>query len=278
MTTYRLPDREPGERFWYPISTGYAVHTDPAAATFGGLAEVVERDAIAVLWLQRLSLPFLPASAVDAQTGRLLEWCGDHFIEAHLFDATTDLGLPVVYSLLRSPHDPVLHTLVGAGTGLTYAEAALKALLEAIGLRTSLSTKAEPPASYADFHSVLDGTRYMGARERADVFDFLLTPDELRPASTERGAYAADPQQATDRLVGAVNAAGMEAVVVDRTNDELAELGLTAVCVIVPGLQPMSLQPLAQFREHPRLHTAPGRMGHRALAPEQLNPLPQPFG
>lgn len=278
MATYRLPAPVAAEKFWYPISTGYAVHTDPVAAILGGLSEVIERDMIALLWSRRLPFPELPRDALDAATVRLLEWCSEHHVQAHLFDATTDLGLPSVYCLLRSPHDSALHTLVGAGTGFALAQAAFKALLEAIGLRVTMSTALSPPAAYGDFRSVLDGVRYMGVRERAHAFDFLLQPDEDRPAFEDRGVFADGPRQGLERLLRTLSEAGMEAVAVDRTTDELADVGLTAVCVIVPGLQPMSLHPLAQFTAHPRLRSAPGAMGFARRDDEELNPWPQPFG
>ena len=47
--------------------------------------------------------------------------------------------------------------------------------------------------------------------------------------------------------------------------------------VIIPELQPMSLRPLAQYRAHPRLYTAPRAMGHRALPESRLNRWPQPI-
>ena len=280
MATYRLAETSAAERFWYPISTGFAVHSDPVAAVFGGLAEVVERDAIALLWLQRLPLPEIPRSAVDGdpQAAVLLDWCAGHHVEARLFDATTDLGLPTVYAVLRSPHDEVLHTLVGAGTGMTITEATLKALLESVAVRLTVSTSVAPPETFADFHAVIDGARYTGAYRHAAAFDFLLAPHPDRPPYRERGRYADDSGTALRRLAGTLADAGLEAAVVDRTSDELAEVGLTAVCVVVPGVQPMSLDPRAQFRAHPRLYTGPVRMGYPAADLDDLNPLPQPFG
>ncbi len=276
-TTYRLPALEPGERFWYRISTGHAVHSDLTAAVLSAVAEVVERDAIALLWLQRLALPRIPLAALGGQARMLVDWCVEHHIEPYLFDATTDVGLPVTYALLRSPNDSSLHTIVACSAGLSTAETAVKALLEAISLRTSLSTAVAPPARYEDFHGVTDGARYMGVMERAAAFDFLLEPRDDRPVFRDRGRYADGPEQALRRLREALSEVGTEVVLVDRTSDELADVGLIAVCAVIPGLQPMSLRPLAQFRAHPRLFSAPTRMGYRSLAPEDLNPLPQPF-
>ena len=85
------------------------------------------------------------------------------------------------------------------------------------------------------------------------------------------------PAEALAWLVAALSGKGMLAVAVDRTPREIAAVGLTAVNVIIPDLQPMSLRPLAQYRAHPRLYQAPELMGYPAHAEEDLNPWPQPF-
>ena len=45
------------ERFWLSISTGCAAHMSYERALLRGVYEVMERDAIAITWLQKLSLP-----------------------------------------------------------------------------------------------------------------------------------------------------------------------------------------------------------------------------
>jgi ribosomal protein S12 methylthiotransferase accessory factor len=47
----------PSEMFYYPISTGCASHVSLERALLGAILEVVERDAISIIWLQKLVLP-----------------------------------------------------------------------------------------------------------------------------------------------------------------------------------------------------------------------------
>jgi ribosomal protein S12 methylthiotransferase accessory factor len=89
--------------------------------------------------------------------------------------------------------------------------------------------------------------------------------------------FACDEQQGLRRIIKVLSDASMEVIAVNRTTRELAAAGLVAVVVIVPKLQPMSLNPLVQFRAHPRLYSAPAKMGFRVLAEHELNPSPQPF-
>ncbi|NUP39870.1 MAG: hypothetical protein HOY76_23405 [Streptomyces sp.] len=276
MACYSLADVVPAEEFTYRLSTGYAVHTDPVEAAVRGLCEVVERDIISILWLQQLPLPALSPQDHTAELDELIEWCRRRFIRVHLFDATSDIGVPAAYCVLAADHDRRACRVVGAGTGRNLSRAAQKALHEAI-TGIDLSRDGEIPSSLADFHDISDGGRFMAVPERSGAFNFLLTG--AAPANPQRRSpdLPGSPDEALSALVRSLADAGMRPVVVDRTPVELAAVGLTAVNAIVPELQPMSLHPLAQFKAHPRLYQAPARMGYRVLAEGQLNPWPQPF-
>ena len=110
LTYLNFPVRTPSEQFVNPISTGTAAHSDLREAVLGGLLEVIERDSIALTWLQRLRLP---AVAVDPDT--LGEVAAEYHrvgtsteLETHLFDATTDYGVPTLYAVQTSQVDPEL--------------------------------------------------------------------------------------------------------------------------------------------------------------------------
>lgn len=276
MATYRLHDPAPAERFNYRISTGYSVHTDPVEALVGGICEVIERDAVALTWLQRLALPLVGAEVGSENLDYLMGWAERHFIRVHRFDATTDLGVPTVYCLLVADHDDRARNIVACATGRTMSGAAEKALIEGILVRGLYHASGEAEDDVAKFTTVEDGARYMGKPEHAEAFDFLTDGATDRPRS-RREALPDDPAAMLDHLVGLFRDRGTQVVVVDRTPQELADAGLTCVSVVIPDLQPMSLLPLAQFRAHPRLYDAPARMGHPVLSEEEQNTWPQPF-
>ncbi|MGK3092576.1 YcaO-like family protein [Streptomyces sp. WAC01490] len=277
MAAYRSGRRLPAERFVASISTGCAVHTDPASAVFGGLSEVVERDMIAVLWLQKLPLPHIPFDVLDERELTVVEWAHDRFLDTVLLDATSDIGVPTVYCMQTAPHDQTIRTMVGCGTGLTIQDAAYKALLEVTCFRDSLHVEWEEPESFADYTDISDGAKYMGKPENAPHFAFLTDDHPDRPSFQDRGRYAADATEGLTRAVRRFAELDMAVVAVDRTTTELASVGLHSATVVIPDLQPMSLVPLAQYHAHPRLYSAPAAMGYRVLPVEELNPCPQPF-
>ncbi|MCF2125865.1 YcaO-like family protein [Strepomyces sp. STD 3.1] len=276
---YGLANPLPAELFTPRISTGFAVHTDPLEAVVRGVLEVIERDANAVLWLQQLPLPILDPAGLDHQVMQLVEWGRVRFMQVHLFDATSDLGVPTVYCLLCCPHDQRASRVVGAGSARDLATAAHKAILEAMSTPPLIhfTPESEDDRSPAGKRAAGDTARYLGRAEHSHAFDFLLHgPD--RPAAPSRAPLPTDPLDALNVLISRLADAGMRPVAVDRTTTELADVGLSAVNVVIPDLQPMSLDPLAQFTAHPRLYDAPARMGYRALPLEELNPWPQPLG
>ncbi|MET9531077.1 YcaO-like family protein [Streptomyces sp. NPDC006649] len=275
MSTYRLHPARPAERFWYQLSTGFAVHTDPAEALVRAILEVIERDAIALTWLQRMPLRPIPDEARSPKLGQLLAAAQRHFLHTLLFDATTDLGVPTVYCLQIAEHDPRVRHVVGCASDRTLSAAAEKALAETLSIR-GLVHSGPVPKTYEEFSDIADGARYMAVPERSEAFAFL----RLGAAAGPRRPPADLPtpsQDALDTLLERLSALGMPVLAVDRSHLELRSVGLTAVNVVIPDLQPMSLLPLAQFRAHPRLYRAPAAMGFPVHSEEELNPWPQPF-
>jgi ribosomal protein S12 methylthiotransferase accessory factor len=277
MACYRLHDPHTAESFWYRISTGYAVHSDPAEAVVRGICEVVERDAIAVSWLQQIPLPLVTNQWLSAETRELLAWGRRHFIEYFIFDATTDIGVPTALCLGVAEHAGNFCQALSCATGRTITSAVDKAMLDAVTVRWGDSPTDDLPASAREFHLLSQGVRYMATPDRRAAFGFLINDAQNRLAP-ERLTLPESSEAMLAWLVGALSEKGMSVLAVDRTTRELAAAGLTAVNVIIPELQPMSLYPAAQYRSHPRLYSAPIQMGYHSHPEEELNPWPIPFG
>ncbi|MFI9605127.1 YcaO-like family protein [Streptomyces sp. NPDC052043] len=271
MARHGMRKLAPAERFWNRISTGYAVHSDPAEAMLRGLCEVCERDAAALTWLQMLPLPRIefgpPTPVLDA----LLGHCERHFVDTYFYDATTDTGVPTVYCVQVAEHDDACRRSVSCAAGRDLTEAAEKALLESVPAR-ALFHRADPD-SYA---LVMAGAQFMGGPERQHAFDFLLGQHRTCRAE-DRPALPHDAADALAEVLTRLSEQGMQVVAVDRTTRELAAAGLTAVCVVVPALQPLTFHRSGQYRAHPRLYAAPTAMGCPSRPEEELNPWPQPF-
>jgi ribosomal protein S12 methylthiotransferase accessory factor len=189
------------------------------------------------------------------------------------------MGVPTAYCLLIAEHDANARHMVSCATGVTLGAAAEKCVRDGVSFSDHFGGMPDPGTMKMDprdFASIADGQRYMGLAEHGSAFDFLVDGYEDR-VPQERPALPHNPEDRLNSLIDTVTDKAMQAIAVDRTTSELAAAGLTAVCVVIPGLQPMTLQPLVRFRAHPRLYSAPILMGYRALPEAELNPWPQPF-
>jgi ribosomal protein S12 methylthiotransferase accessory factor len=269
--------RSTQERFWLPISTGCAAHRSYQNAVLSALCEVIERDAISVVWLQQLPLPRIVVDEVGPLTApywALFERASSD-IEYHFFDATSDAGVPTVYGVQISRHHPHARTIVACATALTFDEAIAKVMKDFATLKRAFVSKRAVPLDTRTFTGLLDGATYMASPERAAAFDFLL--NSVRSVSLRYLSSQRQPLKSLSEILNHLKALKMQAIAVDLTTDEAIRSGLRVVRVLIPELQPLSLHTAAQFLAHSRLYTAPGRMGYVAKDEPSLNKWPQPF-
>ena len=118
------------ERICVQITTGCAVHNSLEQAVISGILEVIERDAIAITWLQKLSLPRIEFE--DIPQGLAAHWeayqrCSQE-LEYVFFDATTDIGVPIVYGLQISRASARVTTLVSCSASLEPIAAVAKVM------------------------------------------------------------------------------------------------------------------------------------------------------
>jgi ribosomal protein S12 methylthiotransferase accessory factor len=267
------------ERFTLPISTGCAAHTDPVEALLTGLCEVIERDLISTVWLQRMPIAELDPASFPAETQPALQRLAASDSTIRFFDGTTDLGLPIVYTVEESPCHPTISTIVMCAAGPDPAALITKVLRESTSSRLALEAMQpkHTPRPIEHFINVFDGALHLAPYARRGAFSFLLdqspTADFARlPDLSHLGSL-----ERLVRLVDRLADIGAEVFAVDTTTDELRRLGVCAVRVIVPALQPLSFAYLAQYRAHPRLQELPRKLGFPASGPDDMNSDPQPF-
>jgi ribosomal protein S12 methylthiotransferase accessory factor len=266
------------ERLTVPISTGCAAHTDPAQALLNAVCEVVERDSIALTWLQRLELPEIDLEGAPAAVRDAVAAADSSGRMHRFFDATTDLGIPTIYCVDTDPSSDTLRHVVMCSTELDPARAIVKIVREIASSRIALEHAGPVPDSIDDFTSVTDGARFMGHADRAGEFAFLLENDRpMRQFSEVANLDAGDAQGSLDTVVRRLHDAGCEVLSVDIGTPEARTVDLTVVRVIIPALMPLSFVHRARYSAHPRLYAVSEHFGQDALSERDLNPFPQPF-
>jgi ribosomal protein S12 methylthiotransferase accessory factor len=278
VMTYLYLNPRPGEQFWQTITTGVAAHTSLVTALISAICEMIERDAIALTWLARLPLPRIEfESPLPSELVTNYDRLERSLLHQYFYDATTDLGIPTIYSVQIVDAHPKLAQYVSCATDFSAAAACAKTIREAAPARAVFQLPREIPADVADFQSLYEGAVYMGRVEQRSGFDFLLNGHRRRPLSALEITAPAHERLRLRFLLNRLRAIGSDAIVVDITTDEVRDAGLWVVRVVTPGLLPMSTIHRARFLGHPRLYTYPEQAGFGTRVEADINPAPQPF-
>jgi ribosomal protein S12 methylthiotransferase accessory factor len=270
----------PSERFWLPISTGVAAHTSLAAALTSAICEAVERDAIALTWLARLPLPRIE---IERPLPLALQPLYDRLersrVRQYFFDATTDLGIPTVFSVQLCEGHPTCSLFVSCATSIDPVAACGKCIREAAPSRNVMLKDRAVPEDIRDFTDITNGADYYGHGEHRSDFDFLLKGGSTTTLAAMREGLpvGVSDERVLAHLIGRLKSCGHEVVAIDLTTNELREAGLWVVRAVLPRLVPISFVHRARYLATPRIYEYARRMGIDNLTLASVNPGPMPF-
>ena len=229
-----------------PNGTAAGNHLEEAI--FQGLLELVERDATALWWYNRLPRPALDLAVLaDPYIQTLQREYAEGGWAFHVLDLTHDLGIPVYAAVAH--HGALDRYAIGFGCHLEARLAVSRALTE---MNQLLDSRADAPPPWN--------------RQRLPDAPFLWPKGQthqLAQLPSGQGLLQ-DIQTCCTRLA----AVGLQAWVVDKTRPDI---GLAVAQVIVPGLRHF----WPRFGPG-RLYEVPVRLGWRAepLDEAGLNPAP----
>ncbi|WP_457031992.1 TOMM precursor leader peptide-binding protein [Kitasatospora sp. P5_F3] len=249
-------------------SNGCAAGTSFEDATLQGFLELVERDAVALWWYNRVQRPAIDLDAFgDPYIDQLRDIYRGLNREIWALDLTSDFGIPVVGAFSRRTDKPAEDVLIAFGAHLDPHIALTRAL-------TEMNQFLGPVAGDAD-----GNVTYAGAdREQKEWWTTAtvanqpyLLPDPAAPAAGPSrwtklaGDDLADDLALVQRLV---EERGMEFLVLDQTRPDI---GLPVAKVIVPGMRHF----WARFGPG-RLYDVPVALGwlDTPTPEEELNPIP----
>lgn len=214
-------------------TNGLASGNHRLEATSHALCEVIERDAT-TLWRcrhqarrdgTRLDLATVGDDACRAVIQRLY----DAELDVAVWDVTTDVGVPAFQCVLLDRTGEIGHLGQGSGCHPAAEVALLRALTEAVQVRTTYIVGSREDIRHDDyFRETLD------ARTKAARF-------MMRPVGTMRdfrkvpSSNFEDLRTEVDWIVDSLKSAGIRQVVaVDLTRPEF---GVPVVRVVIPGLE-----------------------------------------
>ena len=264
---YSMPAEQRGSADFIADSNGCAAGNTLEEAILQGFLELVERDAFAIWWYNRLPMP-----GVD------LESFGDEYLatapdyyrrrghDMWVLDVTSDLSIPAFVAVSRRTGGDTEDIIYGAGAHTDPRIAALRAVCE---LNQCLTWLPRPGGGSGP---AIDDPLALWWWKTATLADHpYLAPAAGAPLRS-RADYpvldTADARNEVERCRALIEAKGMEFLVLDQTRPDI---GMPVVRVIVPGLR--------HFWERfapGRLYDVPVATGRRdrPLAEEELNLVP----
>ncbi len=264
------------EPIGYSTSSGLACSESPELATVTAALELLERDAFMLVWSNRLSLPLVVPD--DGNAVEVFERAGLGFAGVDLFAVHR---VPCVLGVVRAPADVPGALGVGAAAAPTAGRAWWKALAEAFSARAAGVKLGllDPDGDERPVVSFEDHIRRHADHRHAERTAFLDSSAERTPLGSVPPLEGEDAGRRLAALCERIEAAGATALAVDVTAPDVAELGLTVVRVLAPGLCALDTAHEARFLGCRRLYEAAAVLG---LGPalrgeDELNPDPHPF-
>jgi ribosomal protein S12 methylthiotransferase accessory factor len=264
-------------------STGLACGRSFLEASLRGIFEVIERDAIMVMWLNRVAAQRIDLGTLaDARLQSLAGSSENGNIK--IFDITTDVRIPTRFALLTDSYRGRSLVSCGAATNWDAESAAEKAVIEALVVRQVVQKiiKTYPPRNYGkDYQKVReidDHLKFYTNPDMLPALDFLTRMNELPDVQPDTSMPEREFSLQLKACLGLLADRNLEAIVVDVTRPEVAETGLCVVRVIIPGMIPLTFGAGHVCAGGRRLADVPRALGYE-MPDDQAwpNPMPHPF-
>jgi len=223
------------KRLFRTNTTGLASGNVIEEAIFHGLAEVIERDAWALVEATRRTGPLIEDVDDDLARG-LLEKFAAADVDVYLRDITSDIDVATCAAAADDVRlrDPTLLT-TGMGTHTSSKVAVLRALTEVAQSRLTQIHGAREDTTLADFR------KRIGYERTKRLNKHWFEASEKKSFSEVASFESDDFLQDIRHMLGKLEDAGLDrAVVVDLTREEI---GIPVVRVIVPGLENAAVDP-----------------------------------
>lgn len=249
-------------------TNGCASGATPEEAMLQAFLEVVERDAVAIWWYNRIERPALDLSSFHVPyLDRLRTYYMDLGRTFWVLDLTADLGIPVFAAVSARIDHPVEDIVFGFGAHLDPTEALMRAVTEMNQfLPAVLKRNADGGTAYAWPED--DAIRFWQTETRARQPWLCPSAAPARRKSDFAQPDLSDVGATLRTCVDRCRTHGLEVLAQDQTRPDI---GLHVYRIVVPGLRHF----WRRFGPG-RLYDVPVTMGWRAnpTAEHELNPIP----
>lgn len=264
---YSYPVSPTGRFTSWADSNGAAAGSSYEDAVLQGLYELIERDAVAIWWYNRLRKPEVDITSLrDPFLDEMVQWYQKIDREFWVLDLTTDLSIPAFICINRRTSGPTEDIVMGFGAHSDPKTAIMRAITE---MNQFMPAVLETDST-GRTHYLFDDPECIDWWKNAT----LENQAYLKPCgvvSLEKGKAASAASQdivsELELVISAVESVGCEVLVLDQTR---IDVGLPVVKVLAPGLRHF----WARFAPG-RLYEVPVKSGDldEPLKETELNPI-----
>jgi ribosomal protein S12 methylthiotransferase accessory factor len=243
-------------------SNGCAAGNTREEAIVQGFLELVERDAYAIWWYNRLQRPAVDLGEFDdAYIRDIQTQFTDFGRKIWVLDITSDLGVPTYVAMMHWMQDGKEHMEFGSGSHFDRRIALLRSLTE---LSQFLTIGTMGGGGARGDQSTLDGVTPL----RVEAYPFLLPANnQIQPPPLGLNVPLDSAREQVEACVEVAARAGLDFLVLDQTRPDV---GVPVVRVLAPGLRHF----YKRFAPG-RLYDVPVRMGllDKPLREDELTPF-----
>ena len=268
------------------ISTGLSAGISFESAVLGGIYEAVERDSISIMWLNKLSMPTINPYGGSRFLKNIIEekiQCDNAIYK--LIDITTDLDIPVIFSVKKFNSAKGKSASCGAACRLDPEQAALKAITEAAqGAKWIQYLHAQDWSwgyndDFSDITEFQDHIHLYSLPEMVDKLDFVYKDNTFKDISTINNYSTNDKKKDLDACLSMLEDKGYDVIVKDVTSSDIEQIGYHVYKVLIPGLHQLQGNHNYPFLGGKRLKEVPKILGYKNEYSERgnYNKQPHPF-
>jgi ribosomal protein S12 methylthiotransferase accessory factor len=283
-----------GSKYKEPIirlfdTAGAAAGSSIEQALYKGICELIERDAYAIMYYNRLPvIKIMLKKICNNQIQSLVSYLAKYYFKTMIFKINTDINIPTFFCLLINKTNIGAKITVGVKSDLLWDKAIIGSILEALQAVTVLRDiktleeifKGKKFRKSIIFNRPILKRLLKWSDPRTMVYlDWLLSRPE-KIINCQNNKLKLNNKQKLDIVSKKLSDVGINNIYWIKTSSKgLDKHNLYTTRVVIPKLQPLSLDEHYLYFGGKRLYSIPVKLGYRKkpIMQQKLNKFPHPF-
>ncbi|GIW67048.1 MAG: hypothetical protein KatS3mg095_0946 [Candidatus Parcubacteria bacterium] len=174
-------------RFYYANSSGCAAHFSKERAVMNSIMELCERDSIALMWLNRLSLPQLDKKTIPLEfIEKIQNFEKETKMTLYLLDGSLDKPVPCIITMVYNKRNKYPYFFMTAACSTSLYEALRKSLNEMFGYLGFANNDKKQSISHENVKKPSDHANFYKNPQNKNLIEFLRKGTKVKYISLEK--------------------------------------------------------------------------------------------